>query len=129
MRAGSSAYVMRREAGERNGGTLLRERLDPRPLSLSRSEREPAQAPPAAGVRRLPGGRLRHRTRGGPDRDLQHRGDPVPANQMDLASTAVQLCAKADVTGVAFFDFFHHQTSVAPNEIELHPILALKWLG
>jgi hypothetical protein len=28
------------------------------------------------------------------------------------------------VTGVAFFDFQHGQTGVAPNGIELHPILA-----
>jgi 2-haloacid dehalogenase len=30
---------------------------------------------------------------------------------------------------VAFFDFFHHQTGVAPNEIELHPILAFRCLS
>ncbi|HKW88226.1 MAG TPA: hypothetical protein VJN21_05665 [Candidatus Acidoferrales bacterium] len=30
-----------------------------------------------------------------------------------------------DVTGVAFFDFFHHQRGVAPNAIELHPVLNL----
>ncbi|MGH9710244.1 MAG: hypothetical protein ACRD37_06840 [Candidatus Acidiferrales bacterium] len=29
------------------------------------------------------------------------------------------------VTGVAFFDFFHDQRGVAPNAIELHPVLAL----
>jgi hypothetical protein len=29
------------------------------------------------------------------------------------------------VTGVAFVDFDHGQTGVAPNAIELHPILAL----
>jgi hypothetical protein len=27
------------------------------------------------------------------------------------------------VTGVAFFDFLHWQTGVAPNGIELHPVL------
>jgi len=27
------------------------------------------------------------------------------------------------VTGVGFFDFFHHQHGVAPNVIELHPVL------
>jgi hypothetical protein len=36
----------------------------------------------------------------------------------------VRLCPKATVTGVAFFDFKHGQTGVAPNAIELHPILA-----
>ena len=30
---------------------------------------------------------------------------------------------EARVTGVAFFDFDHGQTGVAPNPIELHPIL------
>ena len=27
------------------------------------------------------------------------------------------------ITGVGFFDFFHHQRGVAPNGIELHPVL------
>jgi hypothetical protein len=30
------------------------------------------------------------------------------------------------VTGVVFFDFFHGQTGVAPDAIELHPILAFR---
>ena len=30
-----------------------------------------------------------------------------------------------DVTGVAFFDFFHRQRGVAPNAIELHPVLSI----
>jgi hypothetical protein len=34
----------------------------------------------------------------------------------DLAAASVGVT-------VAFFDFFHHQTGVAPNQIELHPIL------
>jgi hypothetical protein len=49
-------------------------------------------------------------------------------NQMAQARAAVKVCSKAEVMGVAFFDFFHHQTGVAPNEIELHPILAFKCL-
>jgi hypothetical protein len=49
-------------------------------------------------------------------------------NQMAQARAAVQVCSNAEVMGVTFFDFFHHQTGVAPNEIELHPILALKCL-
>jgi hypothetical protein len=32
------------------------------------------------------------------------------------------------VTGVAFFDTDHGQTGVAPNAIELHPILAFRCL-
>jgi hypothetical protein len=31
--------------------------------------------------------------------------------------------ARARVTGVAFFDFLHDQDGVAPNAIEVHPIL------
>lgn len=37
-------------------------------------------------------------------------------------------CARARVTGVAFFDFDHGQTGVAPNAIELHPILDFRCL-
>jgi hypothetical protein len=29
------------------------------------------------------------------------------------------------VTGVGFFDFLHGQTGVAPNGIELHPVLGI----
>ena len=43
--------------------------------------------------------------------------------QMRVARSHVRLCARARVTGVAFFDFDHGQTGVAPNAIELHPIL------
>ena len=43
--------------------------------------------------------------------------------QMKQARAALRVCAKATVTGVAFFDFKHGQTGVAPNAIELHPIL------
>jgi len=47
---------------------------------------------------------------------------------MARARLRVQLCAKARVTGVAFFDFKHGQTGVAPNAIELHPVLAFRCL-
>lgn len=33
------------------------------------------------------------------------------------------------VTGVGFFDVPHEQSGVAPNAVELHPILALSWGG
>jgi hypothetical protein len=33
------------------------------------------------------------------------------------------------VTGVAFFDFDHGQTGVAPNAIELDPILGFRCLS
>jgi hypothetical protein len=46
---------------------------------------------------------------------------------MAAARKAVRSCAGlATVTGVAFFDFQHGQTGVAPNAIELHPILAFR---
>jgi hypothetical protein len=49
--------------------------------------------------------------------------------QMRNARTKVRLCAHARVVGVAFFDFQHGQTGVAPNAIELHPILAFACLS
>jgi hypothetical protein len=49
--------------------------------------------------------------------------------QMAQARANVAVCPKARVTGVAFFDFNHGQTGVAPNAIELHPILAFRCLS
>jgi hypothetical protein len=49
-------------------------------------------------------------------------------NQMAVLRQAVRVCRRASVTGVAFFDFKHGQTGVAPNAIELHPILAFQCL-
>ena len=40
----------------------------------------------------------------------------------------MRLCDSAELTGVAFFDFFYHQTG-APNQIELHPLLAFRCLA
>ena len=39
------------------------------------------------------------------------------------ARNAVRVCAQARVVGVEFWDFRHNQTGVAPNAIELDPIL------
>jgi hypothetical protein len=36
------------------------------------------------------------------------------------------LSGKATITGVGFFDFKHGQRGVAPNAIELHPVLGFK---
>jgi hypothetical protein len=47
---------------------------------------------------------------------------------MAQARRAVRLCQRATVTGVAYFDFQHGQTGVAPNAIELHPVLAFRCL-
>jgi hypothetical protein len=51
---------------------------------------------------------------------------PVRRAQMAAARQAVRICSSAEVTGVAFFDFEHGQTGVAPNAIELHPILKFR---
>jgi hypothetical protein len=45
-------------------------------------------------------------------------------NQMRTARIRVRrYCARARVVGVGFFDYYHGQRGVAPNVIELHPIL------
>ena len=53
---------------------------------------------------------------------------PALRHAMTGAHTHVRLCTRAKVTGVAFFDFKHGQTGVAPNAIELHPILGFHCL-
>jgi hypothetical protein len=47
---------------------------------------------------------------------------------MQAARRAIRLCRRAAVTGVAFFDYEHGQTGVAPNAIELHPVLRFQCL-
>jgi hypothetical protein len=54
---------------------------------------------------------------------------PRRRNQMTRARRLVRVCARARVTGVAFFDIPHGQTGVAPNAIELHPLLAFRCLS
>ncbi len=39
------------------------------------------------------------------------------------ASSFTTLKGKATIRGIGFFDFLHGQTGVAPNGIELHPVL------
>ncbi len=58
-----------------------------------------------------------------PSPNCDKRATPLRRRQMRVARSHVRLCARARVTGVAFFDFDHGQTGVAPNAIELHPIL------
>jgi hypothetical protein len=48
---------------------------------------------------------------------------------MQTARDSVRLCSRAAVVGVAFFDFNHGQTGVAPNAIELHPVLSFRCLS
>ncbi len=40
-----------------------------------------------------------------------------------------RVSVKVHVTGVGFFDFEHGQSGVAPNAIELHPVLSISWAG
>ena len=48
---------------------------------------------------------------------------------MMKARAAVKISGKAEIMGVAFFDFFHNQDGVAPNAIELHPVLSFRCLA
>lgn len=52
---------------------------------------------------------------------------PLRRRQMAGVRRVVRLC-RAVIVGVAFFDFLHGQTGVAPNGIELHPILGFHCL-
>jgi hypothetical protein len=54
---------------------------------------------------------------------------PLRRQQMTAARAHVRLCARARVTGVAFFYFDHGQTGVAPNAIELHPVLVFRCMS
>lgn len=57
-------------------------------------------------------------------------GHAAPLYRREIASARarIRLCARARITGVAFFDFDHGQTGVAANAIELHPILGFRCL-
>ncbi len=59
-----------------------------------------------------------------PESFVPAEGDerPIPTFMSAVPSTP------ARVTGVGFFDRMHGQTGVAPNVIELHPILKIEWL-
>jgi hypothetical protein len=48
---------------------------------------------------------------------------------MRVARRVARPCAEARITGVAFYDFLHGQTGVAPNGIELHPVLGFACLS
>jgi hypothetical protein len=48
----------------------------------------------------------------------------VRACGIPSSSSFTSLRGTATITGVGFFDFIHGQTGVAPNGIELHPILS-----
>ena len=50
----------------------------------------------------------------------------VAAFGLPSASRFTQLTGTLTLTGVGFFDFIHGQTGVAPNGIELHPVLSMR---
>jgi hypothetical protein len=58
-----------------------------------------------------------------PSRSCTTQATPLRRRQMARARRLIRLCRRATITGVAFFDFNHGQTGVAPNAIELHPVL------
>jgi hypothetical protein len=58
-----------------------------------------------------------------------HGATAYRRRQMTAARSAAVICSRARVTGVAFFDFLHGQTGVAPNGIELHPVLGFSCLA
>jgi hypothetical protein len=63
-----------------------------------------------------------------PMADCNMDATPYRRNQMAQARAADEVCGNAEMVGVAFFDFDHNQDGVAPNEIELHPILSFTCL-
>jgi hypothetical protein len=63
-----------------------------------------------------------------PSSACDSRAAAARRTQMTHARTRVTLCRKATIIGVAFFDFDHGQIGVAPNAIELHPILSFTCL-
>lgn len=64
-----------------------------------------------------------------PDADCDPGASLYYRRAIALARNLVRVCSKARITGVAFFDFKHGQTGVAPNAIELHPILGFHCLA
>jgi len=64
-----------------------------------------------------------------PDADCDTNATLHYRKAIALARDLVRVCARARITGVVFFDFKHGQTGVAPNAIELHPILGFHCLS
>ena len=54
----------------------------------------------------------------------QARGALIRACGLPSAVRFKRISGRATVSGVGFFDRPHRQTGVAPNGIELHPVLA-----
>src|SRR2546423_507239 len=57
------------------------------------------------------------------------RASPLRKRQMAAARKAARPCARAHIVGVVFWDYYHGQIGVAPNAIELHPLLGFQCLS
>jgi hypothetical protein len=64
-----------------------------------------------------------------PAQSCTRRAKAYRRRQMARARRAVRICRRARVTGVAFFDYKNGQPGVAPNAMELHPILGFTCLA
>lgn len=62
-------------------------------------------------------------TQGAKTRMKNARNAFIAACGVPGASSFTKLKGKATIRGIGFFDFLHGQTGVAPNGIELHPVL------
>ena len=62
-------------------------------------------------------------TAGAKTRMKNARNAFVAACGMPSDTSFEQLTGKATIPGIGFFDFLHGQTGVAPNGIELHPVV------
>lgn len=82
-----------------DGATMIAEIPDP--------EDVPAQSPLAAGVKNARA-------------EFDHRFAAMP---FIFRTAQVPVC----VTGIGFFDFHHGQRGIAPNGIELHPVLDIQF--
>jgi hypothetical protein len=63
-----------------------------------------------------------------PEVGCTSRATPAMRSAMQAARSSARVCARAVITGVAFFDYYHGQDGVASNAIELHPVLSFKCL-
>jgi hypothetical protein len=64
--------------------------------------------------------------------DTQFGVQPAPAPAHAAAAAAPALIAAAEpvtLQGLGFFDFAHGQDGVAPNAIELHPVISIQFHG
>ena len=55
------------------------------------------------------------------------RAAVIAAFGQPSSSHFTSISGSASVTGVGFFDFLHGQTGVAPNGVELHPVLDIQF--